>query len=145
MNCRSFCFWPRRSVVFVCVWNISRTAERICAKFTCKTCLVPRLVEFEGQRSRSSGKKTAFSALSAACVRFMFGKTSLASSFYVCVWNISGTSERICARFTRKMCLVPRSDEFEGQGERSRWPGTKNGIFRPFWQLVCGLYLVKHL
>jgi len=41
--------------------------------------------EFEGRGQRSkvkvTGTKTAFSALTAACVRFMFGKTSLASSF----------------------------------------------------------------
>ena len=69
--------------VFVCVWNISGTAERICAKFTRKTCLVHRSDEFkdQGQRSRSPGTKTAFFGLSATCVRFMFGKTSLASNF----------------------------------------------------------------
>ena len=27
-----------------------------------------------------------------------------------------GTAERICTKFTRTTCLVPRSDEFEGQG-----------------------------
>jgi len=32
--------------------------------------------------------------------------------FFVCVWNISGISERICAKFTRKNYLVPRSDHF---------------------------------
>jgi len=37
-------------------------------------------VKVKGQRSRSLETKTAFSALLAACVRFMFGKTSLASS-----------------------------------------------------------------
>ena len=36
-------------------------------------------VKVKGQRSRSPWTKTAFSALSAACVRFVFGKTSLAS------------------------------------------------------------------
>ena len=70
---------------FVFVWNISRTAERICAKFTRKTYLVPRSDKFEGQGQRSKvkvtrDKKQHFSALLAACVRFMFGKTSLASS-----------------------------------------------------------------
>ena len=57
VNCGRFCFWRRQSVFFVCVWNISETAERICAKFTWKTCLVPRSDEFEGQdqRSRSPG------------------------------------------------------------------------------------------
>jgi len=73
---------------FVCVWNISGTAERICAKFTRKTCLVPRSDEFEGQghgqRWRSPGTKMAFSA---ACMRFMFGKTPLASSWH-CPSNI---------------------------------------------------------
>jgi len=29
--------------------------------------------------------------------------------------DISGAAERICVKFTRKTCLVPRSDEFEGQ------------------------------
>ena len=68
---------------FVCVW-ISETAERICAKLTRKTCLVPQSEKFEGQGQRSKikvtmGKKRHFSALSVAFVRF--GKTSLASSF----------------------------------------------------------------
>ena len=70
----------------VCASNISGTAERICAKFTRKTCLVPRSYDFKvtvkGQMSRSPGTKRHFSALSAACVRFVFGKTSLASSLY---------------------------------------------------------------
>jgi len=40
----------------------SGTAERLCAKFTGKTCLVRRSDEFEcqDQRSRSPGTKTAF-------------------------------------------------------------------------------------
>jgi len=39
---------------------------------------------------------------------------------FVCVSNVSGTAERICVKFTRKTCLVPRSDEFEGQGQFRR-------------------------
>jgi len=35
--------------LFVCESNISVTVERICAKFTGKTCLVPHLEEFECQ------------------------------------------------------------------------------------------------
>ena len=59
--------------VFVRVWNISGTAERICSEFTRKTCLVPRSDEFEDQRSRLTGiKKTTFSVFSAACVRFVW-------------------------------------------------------------------------
>jgi len=61
-KCGRFCFWRRQYVVFVCVWNILGTAERICAKFTRKTCLVPCSDEFEGQRSRSQGQKMAFSS-----------------------------------------------------------------------------------
>jgi len=30
-----------------------------------------------------------------------------------------GTAERICAKFTRKTCLILRSDEFERQGQKS--------------------------
>jgi len=38
-------------------------------------------INVKGQRPRSPETKTAFLALSAACVWFMFGKTSLASSY----------------------------------------------------------------
>ena len=83
---------------FVCAWNISGTDERIRAKFTRKMCLVPCLDELEdqGQRSRSMAevtmdKKRHFSALSAACVWFMFGKTSLASSSRRQSLAVSGT------------------------------------------------------
>jgi len=35
-------FWCRQWVVFfVCVWNISRSTQWICAKFTRKTCSIP--------------------------------------------------------------------------------------------------------
>ena len=61
--------------------------------------------------------------LAVNCVRFCFWRH--VCDFFVRVWNISGTAERICAKFTRKTCFVPRSDEFEGQGQRSRTPRTK--------------------
>jgi len=44
--------------VFVFESNISGTAERICAKFTGKTCLVPRSVDIECQCQRSKVKVT---------------------------------------------------------------------------------------
>ena len=53
-------------------------------QFTGKACLVSCSDEFESQRSRSQGQKRHFLALSAACMRFMFGKTSLASSHHHC-------------------------------------------------------------
>jgi len=33
---------------------------------------------------------------------------------------MTGTAERICAKFTRKTCLVLRSDEFECKGQKSK-------------------------
>ena len=77
------------------------------------------------------------------CGRFCFWRRQ--SVFFVCVRNISGTAERICAKFTWKMCLVPRSDEFEGQRAKVKVTRDKNGIFRPFRRLACGLCSVKHL
>jgi len=41
---------------------------------------------------------------------------------------MTGTAERIYAKFTRKTCLVLRSDEFECQGQRSRATETKNAM-----------------
>jgi len=57
-------FWRRQSVFFVCVWNISETAERICVKFTnshgrCVWSLasINLKVKVKCQRSRSLGTK----------------------------------------------------------------------------------------
>jgi len=64
--------------------------------------------------------------ISAAFVRCIFDKTSLALVVYfgffyfACHSNISGTPEQICAKFTGKMCLVIRSEEFECQCQRSK-------------------------
>ena len=96
---------------FVCASNISRTAGQICTKFTWKMRLVPRSDEFErqGQRSRSPGTKN----------EKQLSHTATDDT------NISGTSEQICAKYTGKTCLVPRSDKFEGQAQRSKSLGTK--------------------
>jgi len=131
-----------------------------------KTCLVPRLDNFEcqGQRSRSPGTKKRKKLLSHAVPDWT---------------NISGIAERICAKFTGKTSLVARSDEFQGQGQRSKFKVArqKNAFFTPItppapewnalaandvtqWQtvyvaagwggadfggLVCGVCLVKCL
>ena len=50
-----------------CVWSLARTSLD---------------VKVKGQRSRSPETKRHFSALSVACVRFTFGKTSLAGSLF---------------------------------------------------------------
>jgi len=70
--------------------DISEIAELICNKFTGKTCFIPHSDEFEGKRSRSPGTKTTFyfTALLVAFVRFMFGKTSLASSLFLFVYEM---------------------------------------------------------
>jgi len=79
-------------------------------------------------RSRSKvkvpGTKIAFFGPFGGCMRFMFGKTFLASRFCLCMKYLGGTAEWICTKFTRKTCFVPRSDEFEGQSQSSRSPGT---------------------
>jgi len=44
--------------------------------------------------------------------------------FFVCHSNISGTAQRICAKFTGETCLVPRSDilkfKVKGQGHQGQ-------------------------
>jgi len=50
---------------------------------------------------------------------------------------MTGTAERICAKFTRKTCLVLRLDEFECQGQRSRSPGTKNVLCTQNTPAMC--------
>jgi len=47
---------------------------------TRKTCLVPRSDEFQGSRSKVKVISGIFRLNSAVCVRFVFGKTSLACS-----------------------------------------------------------------
>jgi len=39
---------------------------------------------------------------------------------------MAGTAERICTKFTRKTCLVLRSEKFECQGQRSKIKVTRN-------------------
>jgi len=74
---------PHSSLCMKCIRNCWTDLHQIHTE----TCFVHRLDKFEGQghRLRSPGTKTAFSALSVACMKFMFGKTSLASSllFYL--------------------------------------------------------------
>ena len=72
---------------FLCVWNISGTAERICSKFTWKTCLVPRSDEFEGQGHQ--GQKRHFSALRRPACSFCLAKTSLVSFFLLNLFDNS--------------------------------------------------------
>jgi len=78
---RKVLFW--RSDFFVCVWNISETAERIFAKFT-QDVFDPSLGRVGMSRSKvkvTRDKNRHLSAISAAWVRLMFDKTSLASSY----------------------------------------------------------------
>ena len=110
-------------------------------------------VKVKDQRSRSLGTKNVIfrpfrrHECGLCLVRHLrptegsvFGGVSL--WVFRCVLNISGTAERICAKFTRKTCLIPRSDEFEGQRQRSKVTRDRNGIFRPFRRPACGLCFV---
>ena len=116
--CDPCLLWPRSPIsataehLFVCVWNISGTAERICAKFTEKTCLVPRSDEFEGQGQRSTVKVT----------------TDIRTKFSA---DILETAERICDKFTRKTSLVIAwtSLKVRVKGQRSRSRGTEKRHF----------------
>jgi len=69
---------------------------------------------------------------------------SAVCGFFVCYSNILGTAECFCTKFTGKTCLVPRSDKFECQGQRSRSPGTnrENCWVIPIWQCTvrCAPY-----
>jgi len=86
VNCGRFCFWRRQSVVFcLCMkyfgdrWTALRQIDRE-DMFGPSLGWVWRSL-LKVKRQRLQGQKRHFSALLAACVRFMFGKTSLASSF----------------------------------------------------------------
>ena len=82
-----------------------------------------------------SGSQPNFAALNRGRHLYSAGRPSrwALAHILVCLFfclfvyasNISGTAEWICAKFTRKTCLAPCSDEFECQGQRSRSPGTK--------------------
>ena len=68
------------------------------------------------------------------CVRFCFSAVCdyfLFFFHFVCESYISGTAERSCTKFTGKTCLVPRLDEFECQGQRSRSQGQKTRCALP--------------
>jgi len=73
-----------------------------------------------------------------SCRRFCFWHHQ---RFFLFVYEIfRGNSEEICTKFTRKTCLVPCLDEFEGQG----YQGQKRHFLPLCWP-ACGLCLVKHL
>jgi len=122
VNCIRFCFWRHGCVFFVCVWNVSGGGDQ-CTKFTRKMCLVSRSDTFEGQGHQKQ-KTTFFDPL--ACSLCL--AKHLQPLVFVYVWNISETAEQICAKFTQKTCLVPRLDEFEGQGHQ----GQKLLLSAPF-------------
>jgi len=76
--------------------------------------------------------------------KVVFLVLSVTFCLFVSVWNISGTVERICAKVTRKMCLVPHSDEFEYQGQRSKVKVTRDK-FPPHWKctVTCSLQITS--
>jgi len=92
-----FCFWWRQSVFF-CLCKISRKPlNRFAPNSHGRRvgCLNRASLRVKvGQRSRSSGTKTAFFGLVWACVRLMFSKTSLSS------WVLSHWAHFTVLRFT---------------------------------------------
>jgi len=78
VNCGMFCFWHCQSVVSLFVYDYLGNRWTNLRQIHTKDVFGPSLGWV--WRSTSPGTNTAFLALSAACVRFMFGKTSLASS-----------------------------------------------------------------
>ena len=107
VNCICVCFWHSLWLFCLCMKYL-RNCWADLRQIEGEGVFFPHSDKFacQDQRLRSLGtRKTEFSA------------------------NISGIVELICAIFTQKMCLVPLSDEVEGQGQRSRSPGTKNGVF----------------
>jgi len=81
VNCVRFCFW-HCMWPFLFVYKISREPLNVFAPSSQRRRIwflsgMSLNVKVKGQRSRSP----AFLALSAACMQFMFGKTSLESCF----------------------------------------------------------------
>jgi len=106
VNCGRFCFWHHQSVFFcLCMKYFGNSWKDLCRIHT-EDVFGPSLrwVWRWSQSLSSPGtKKRHFSALSAACVQFMFGKTSLASSInilFLFSWPIS-TDISGCARLTK--------------------------------------------
>jgi len=94
-------------VTFVCVYEISRESLNGFAPNSQEYVFGPSLgrvwrsrSKVKDQRSRSPGAKRHLSDLSAACVRFMYGKTSLASSYSSFYW-----ATHMLARCTLALCL----------------------------------------
>jgi len=57
---------------------------------------------------------------------------------------MAGTAERIYAKFTRKTCLVLRSDEFECQGQKSKVKVTRDKKRAVHSQHPRGVDEMKH-
>ena len=96
VNCVRFCFW--HSATFLFVYEIYREplegyASNSQGRRVWSLARKSLNVKVKGQKSRSPGTKTRFSAY------------------------ISGIAELIREKFTRKTCLVPRLDVLEGQGQ----------------------------
>jgi len=69
------------------------------------------------------------------CVGFCFSAVCDFLFFFVCAAIIWGTPEWICAKFTGRTCLGPRLDEFECQGQRSKFKVTEDK-FHPHWKCI---------
>ena len=119
--------WPLESKRCRLLWPVTvRNADRFSKAFTARfsswflrchhtlNVSLHCLVKCLAFTACSELRKVLFLALYVTVLIFLF------------VYEISlATAERICVKFARNTCLVPRSDEFECQGQRLRSPGTK--------------------
>ena len=92
-DCGRFCFWRRQFVVFCFVYKISwEPLNRFVPNShgRCVWCLARTRLKIKVRGHGHQGQKRHFSALSAACLRFMFGKSYVASTCYLsyCVFAI---------------------------------------------------------
>jgi len=100
MNCGRFCFFGAVSLWFFCLcmkhlgnrWTDLRQIHT-------QDVFGPSLGRVWRPRSKlkdqgHQGQKTAFSTLSAACVRFVFGQTSLASSSFFLAYSFLPTTSK---------------------------------------------------
>jgi len=99
--------------------NITRTQNISEYMLVLALCLVLILFSFTTDFKRRPGRnKCQFhcNTFYRMQIRFCFSAVCdflyVCFLFFVCASNISGTAERICAKFTGKTCLVPLSDEF---------------------------------
>ena len=138
-----------------CIVSIrQRETISLIANFSYHACIRPLL----GRSKLFISSLMPANHIRPRCLRFLITARSklrevlflaLFVTFCLCfVWvsNISGMAERICAKFTGKTCLVPRSESLnvKVKGQRSRSPGTKMRCVLPSPPVATEWYVLLH-